>query len=144
MWSVSRGICLGVLLLLAWLDIRKRTLPGSLLLVCGAAALLYQVGARELPFYLPLGGALFGGAFLLLSRVSGEQFGYGDGAGILILGIYLGLWDVLAVVLTAFFLLALAVIPLLAVTKMSRKASLPFYPFLASAYVIFLVAKGGM
>lgn len=68
--------------------------------------------------------------------------GYGDSWAILILGIFLGLWGVLEVLAAAFLLLTLVSVVLLARKRMSRRLSVPFYPFLAAGYLISVWGGG--
>ncbi len=144
MWKVDQIAGLMILLALSVLDIRRRCLPAALLILCGAGAVLGQFCFRHTDPWLILGGVLTGGAFLLLSRVTREGIGYADSALILILGIYLGLWQLLEVLAGAFFLLLLAAIPLLAVRHMSRTCTLPFLPFLTGGYLAWFLAEGGI
>ena len=75
------------------------------------------------------GGAGVGILFLLVSKVTREGFGYGDSWAILALGIYLGLWGVLDVLVGTFCFLAVAALVCLTAKKMSRKHTIPFIPF---------------
>lgn len=44
---------------------------------------------------------------LWISKITNEAIGYGDSLAILILGIYLGIWGLLEVLMTAFFILGI-------------------------------------
>ena len=71
--------------------------PGRILCYGNRRVLLYQAVCRETDPALLAGGAAVGAGFLLLSKVTGEGIGYGDSWGILVLGLYLGLWKLLEV-----------------------------------------------
>ena len=77
-----------------------------------------------------LSGAVVGLLFLAIGKVTGEALGYGDGVLIGILGIYLGIWDLLGLLATTFFLTALFAAAVLVISKFKRKSAFPFVPFL--------------
>lgn len=76
-----------------------------------------------------------GAVFLLLSRITGEAFGYGDSILILVMGSFLGIRNMIYILTAAFTLAAAVSIVLLASRKFNRKSSFPFVPFLAAAYI---------
>lgn len=118
-------------------------MPVWLLYVTGVSALIYQVVFSETDIWQPLGGAVIGILFLFVSRITREGIGYGDSWGILILGVYLGIWELVEVLLTAFFILAVFSAVVLTGRKMTAKCRLPFYPFLAGGYLTVLFIEGG-
>ncbi len=144
MWEVDQILGLGILLALSIVDLRRRCLPAAVLILCGTGAILGQLGFRHTDPWLILGGVLTGGFFLLLSRMTRQGIGYADSLLIMILGIYLGLWQLMEVLAGAFFLLLLAAVPLLAVRHMSRNCTLPFLPFLTGGYLAWFLAEGGI
>lgn len=73
--------------------------------------------------------------FLLISRVSGESFGYGDSILILIIGIFLGFWNLMYLLLGAFSMAAVFSAVMMIKHRFNRKSSFPFVPFLAAAYL---------
>ena len=89
--------------------------------------------------WLILGGVGVGILFLAVSRFTGESMGYGDSWAILILGIYLGLWELLTALTGAFFLLAAVSAAGLAAKKMSKRLRIPFYPFLTAGYLMSVI-----
>lgn len=143
MEEISRGICMGILGFLSWEDVRRRKLSLRILILGGGAALIYQLfcGTDSLG-EIALGGSV-GVCFLIIGKVTGEKIGYGDGITILILGIYLGIWELLEVLAGTFFLLAVTGMICLVGKRFSRKQTLPFCPFLTAGYMIFLLCKGG-
>lgn len=129
---------LAILFFMAFWDFLHRKIPLWLLLGSCAGAVLYQVCFRALDFYLIAGGAAVGILFLAVSKMTGEGFGYGDSIGIFVLGLFLGLWNTIEVLCFAFFGLMAGAVWVLAVKKMSRKAAVPFYPFLTLGYALWL------
>lgn len=71
----------------------------------------------------------------MLSKWTREGLGYGDSWMILILGISLGLWDILLLLSIALICSGILAIMLLIRGKWSRKVSFPFVPFLMLGYV---------
>ena len=76
-----------------------------------------------------------GTVFLAVSKVTEEAFGYGDSVLILIMGGFLGFWDILALLTGAFILAAAFSLILLIRSRFQRKDTFPFVPFLTAAYL---------
>lgn len=142
MWKVADYICILLLFIVSVIDIRNREIPCYLLWIAAAASVIYHFAMCEQNIILILGGIIIGLCFLIISKVTREGLGYGDSYGILILGIYLGMWNLLTVLATSFFLLISVSIFFLWMRKMNRKISLPFYPFLTGGYLVFLLMGG--
>jgi len=130
---------------LAWvsvIDLRTRRIPVVLLIVWNLQAVIYRLyqvtGGRE-DAALFIGGIGVGAAFFLISRVTKEGIGYGDSWMILILGIYLGVWEILEVLAGTCLLLAAASVICLTAKRMSPSVALPFAPFLAAGYLLHVI-----
>lgn len=132
------------MLLISYIDIRVRQVPVPLLVLSGVAAGVYHLAVRETEPRILLGGAAVGFLFLLVSKVTEEGLGYGDSWGILILGIYLGLWELLGVLCVTFLFLFLFAMAALCIRKMSRSCTLPFFPFLTGGYLVTMLIGGGI
>ena len=81
-------ICFGgYLCVVSMWDIRKREIPVWLIAAGGilSASLGYFHG--KIPLVLMVTGALVGGVFLLISRLTQEAFGYGDSLMIAVTGV---------------------------------------------------------
>lgn len=142
MWTLSQIIGMGMLSVLSIVDIQFRKVPVEILAAANLAVLVYQIMFQREDLWLVLGGVAVGLVFLGISWVSRQKMGYGDSWAILILGIFLGLWGVLEVLAAAFLLLTLVSVVLLARKRMSRRLSVPFYPFLAAGYLISVWGGG--
>lgn len=142
MCTISNIICFLFLLYLSWSDGKERKVSAGVLAAAGLTAFLYQVLIEARDVRWIIGGILPGAVFILISKLTEEGIGYGDSLGILCLGIYLGFWQVLSVLMCAFFLLFCVLIPVLVKKKMSRKAGLAFYPFLTGG-VLWVLLMGG-
>ena len=141
MWKVNEVICLLILLFFSIMDIQMRKVSVYMLAAAGAGSILYQLLAGKMNLWLLAGGCLIGVSFVLLSKITDEGIGYGDSIGILVLGIFLGFWRMLTVISTAFFLLLCVLIPVMWKKRMSRKAALPFYPFLTGGYLCLMIME---
>ena len=142
MWTIDKVICLLFLIIVAVRDIQIKRISLCALITGGILSLIYQVFLGKMDLLLILGGVLTGGVFLLISKVTREGVGYGDSFLILILGIYLGFYQLLMVLSMAFFLLLCVSVPVLWLKKMSRKYTLPFLPFLTGGYLCFILTGG--
>lgn len=140
---VAKVICTCYLGILSWMDIKTKRIPMWILGAGILAAFVFRVLQRKQMMVLWLSGGAVGLVFLVVGKITREALGYGDGVLIGILGIYLGIWDLLCLLLTAFFLAALYAAGLLTVRKFRKKTAFPFVPFLGMAYIFMLVAGGG-
>lgn len=144
MWWIGRITGLCILFLFSYIDIRLRKVPVWLLYLSGVSAFIYQIFCSEKNIWLLLGGAGVGMLFLIISRVTEEGMGYGDSWGILVFGIYLGLWELIEVLLTAFFILAVFSVAVFIRKKLRGGYAIPFYPFLTGGYLTVMFIEGGV
>lgn len=142
--EVSRLVCFCVLAGASAADICFRKIPVKLLLAMNAAAVFYQLAVKEISMILVAGGIGVGIFSLAMSKFTGEGIGYGDSLCMLSLGIYLGLWNVLEVLAITFFILTVGAVFLLLQKKMSRKCTLPFFPFLTAGYLLWFIGETGL
>lgn len=144
MWEIDQIVCLGLLIIVSAIDIKYRKIPVEILMAMNVGAVIFQCLCHREEVVLIAGGVAAGIVFLAISKMTEEGVGYGDSLGILGLGIYLGLWKLFEILASAFFLLALCAIVVLASKRMSRKIALPFYPFLTAAYVLWMIGGIGV
>lgn len=71
-----------------------------------------------------------GAGFFLLSFISGEKVGYGDGWVLLMIGLFLGVYRCFLILLTGLLAESAVAIVLLACRKIQRDREIPFSPFL--------------
>ena len=116
-------------------DLKTRRLPVWLMIMGSVTAVIFRISHWEDGALLWLGGMLTGMFFIAVSWRTGEQVGYGDSWMILILGLYLGLWDVLWLLSIAFTCSGIVAVILLIKGKWSKKVSFPFIPFLMLGYM---------
>lgn len=68
--------------------------------------------------------------FWMLGFVSREKVGYGDGWILVMIGLFVGLWECFLILMTALIFGSVIVLILLASGKVSRDYQIPFVPFL--------------
>lgn len=134
MWTISHMIMMSYLAILSAIDMRERKVPAAFLAIGMIAVILDKMILGQFPsresVFLYGGGIAVGIIFLMVSLLTQEMFGYGDSCLIVILGLYLGLWDLLCMLTLAFLTCAMLSLFGLVTKKLSRKESLPFIPFL--------------
>ena len=128
-----------ILVVLAVIDVRRRQVPVWSLFVLLFLAVICRVLIHRVTVWDALAGAAAGMVFLLISKITGEGFGYADSALIFILGIFLGFQKLFVLLATAFFLAAVFAGVGLLTGRFSRKHAFPFIPFLAFSYVGLLL-----
>lgn len=93
MWEIIQLMFFIYLGVLSVLDIQTGKLPVWLLTAGGICVILYQFVQREIPWELCLAEAAVGGSFLIVSKVTQGNFGYGESLLILLLGVGVGFWN---------------------------------------------------
>lgn len=134
-WLICQTVFAGYMIVLAVMDIRWKKLSLMILLsgtVPLAAGFLCD---REIHIILLAAGAAVGAIFLIISRVTEDSFGYGDSILIMIMGGFLGFWNILSLLTAAFSMAALFSIFMLIRKRFHRKSAFPFVPFLTAAYI---------
>lgn len=133
------GCC--YLLVLSVQDYRERMISGMLLEIGAATAVCSQILWKQSSLWECIGGILLGLLFIGISKLTREGFGYGDSILIMILGIYIGIWDLIYVLVIAFSLTAICSIFILIKFRFHRQKVLPFVPFLTVGYMSFLLLE---
>lgn len=134
-WTICRVLFSAYLCVLTVMDIRRQQLSLLFLLSGFFLAAAGMLCGRSIhPLLLAAGGGV-GIVFLMASRVTGESFGYGDSLLIVIMGTFLGFWNILSVLTAAFLLAAVFSAVMLVTRKFNRKSAFPFVPFLTLAYM---------
>lgn len=142
MWTISKVLAMAVLTGLSVMDYRIRKVPRDVLLLCMAGVIIYQVLTGNVDWKLSVAGGLSGILFLWISKITNEAIGYGDSLAILILGIYLGIWGLLEVLMTAFFILGIIGLTCVVIKRKKKGLAFPFYPFLTVGYLLGVCIGG--
>lgn len=135
----EQALCiLGMLLIASLYDIKLKKIPNRLLLITGAASILYRLLFLWPSFFPLFHGLILGIGFYFLARITGEAFGKGDAILMGILAINMGGYLSLAVFFIALFLAAIGSVFFSIRKGFYRKAALPFVPFLTLSYSLTL------
>lgn len=123
----------------------KRFLSGRFFYFLAGSLICTALKIKEVPGELwdvsrdVMLGSLPGISLLLFGKLSGWAVGSADGIIVLVLGIYLGFWQVLSVLSGAFLTAVMAAGFLLAVKKKDRKYEIPFIPFLFGGMMFSII-----
>lgn len=142
MFEISHIACCVYLGMLSVIDIWMQKLPLWLLAAGGVGAGIIRTVQKEVPLIIVLSGAAVGIVFLVVSKITEEGFGYGDSLLILFLGIFLGFWSLLGVLMGAFLLSAIFAVIALVCKRLKRNTRYPFVPFLLAAYIVWMCLGG--
>ncbi|RGS77931.1 prepilin peptidase [Coprococcus sp. AF21-14LB] len=115
---------------LGMLDWKQHRLPKLLLGALTVLAVIARVGGN-ISFPVFISGMIPGVLFLILSCMTREGVGYGDGWIVLILGVVFGLWKTVYICMIALFGMACAAIFGMSFLHWDKKKRLAFVPFLA-------------
>lgn len=132
--------CCGALLLLGYLsarDIRMKQIPAVSLLGSGILAVLYVLSGDNAGVSYFAGCMLPGVVFLLISFLTKEKIGYGDGAAILVFGLWTGGVFCMIAAVISIFLSGIYALCLLITGR--NKTLIPYMPFLLAAMEVVLL-----
>lgn len=119
----------------SWLDLRTRELPLKFFGIFGFLALGCNVVWNYQKIQSLLAGGAVGIFFLSLGWLTKEAIGYGDGLGILILGMFEGVKNVSLILFGAFLLGGIYGGYRMLTKKSKATDTLPFFPFLMLSYL---------
>lgn len=136
--NVVEGIILAGLILLAFLDIKKREIPVVPVVAAGVMLVVYRLCTGAGTGIIAV-GLLPGLVMMFLSFCTRGGIGVGDGLVLCVLGVGCGVEQAVAVLGLAFVLAALTAAILLATGKAGRKTEFPFLPCVLAGYIIGLL-----
>lgn len=116
-------------------DIYKQKLPIGYLLFFSICVIWHQITEGKMVWYELVMGAGVGVIFLMISKMTEEQIGYGDSWMILNMGIFLGVWRVLLMLCLGFTICAVFSGIGMMCRKLRKESRIPFLPFLLIAYM---------
>ncbi len=117
-------------------DLRNRQISVRLCMITGVLGVVMQwVMGTHKPGDLILGVAV-GIGFLVLAFLTREKIGFGDGMVLIVLGILVGGFQSLNILLWGLILCTLWGILMIVFFKVERGSTVPFVPFLAIASVV--------
>lgn len=128
-------ICLIIILgVICVFDIKRKKIPVYMLIVLAAAGIISNFTVGEFDIEKRIIAMLPGMILLIVSMITKQQIGYGDGLIILIMGLYIDIDDILSIVLSSFLLSSIAAIILMTVFKKKKNFEMAFSPFLLIGY----------
>ena len=128
-------ICLIIILgVICVFDIKRKKIPVYMLIVLAAAGIISNFTVGEFDIEKRIIAMLPGIILLIVSMITKQQIGYGEGLIILIIGLYIDIDDILSIVLSSFLLSSIAAIILMTVFKKKKNFEMAFSPFLVIGY----------
>lgn len=130
--------CMGLIILavLAAQDIKEKKISVDKLIVFIVMAVLYRIFIKQFSWQEILGCIIPGSILLLLSRVTREGIGYGDGMTVLVLGLWTGGWFALHVM--GIGIILSGIYAAVCLVRKKRDA-IPFVPFLLAGMEVALI-----
>ncbi len=117
-------------------DMRKKEVPLEIYPVFLLPVIILHLAQRD--WLNPLVAVVLAGIFYLLAKYSKQAIGYGDAVAIPLLCLLGGFQTAGVIILMALVLVGTVGLVLLISRKANRKTEVPFIPFLAAAYLIYL------
>lgn len=114
----------------AYYDMKDQKIPLCFLIIFLGIGSYCNLFLRYQSFVSIFGGFIIGSLFLAFGWLTQEKIGYGDGIALIVLGIFGGGKNLLAVLFLAFFLSGIYGIWLLVRAKVPGTKEIPFFPFL--------------
>ena len=128
-------ICLIIILgVICVFDIKRKKISVYMLIILAAAGIISNFTVGEFDIEKRIIAMLPGMILLIVSMITKQQIGYGDGMIILIMGLYIDIDDILSIVLSSFLLSSIAAIILMTVFKKKKNFEMAFSPFLLIGY----------
>lgn len=140
-------ILISSLILLAYIDFRKKIIPNKILLamlvlrltLISIEALLYKNMVYSILLSSFLGLIVGGGAFLLVALILKNSIGMGDIKLVAVIGFYVGIENLFSCVICSLLISLICGVVLILAKKISSKDMIPFAPFLMLGTFITLV-----
>ena len=134
----------------AYTDLKKRQISLLSVLLTGILGIAILIPAQTRQWILSDGesiksllfGIAVGGGLYLLSLATDGAIGRGDALVFTLMGLYLGLYRLLFLLMGSFLLCGFTGSVLLLLKKAGRKSKLPLIPFVLMAYLILLLWEG--
>jgi prepilin signal peptidase PulO-like enzyme (type II secretory pathway) len=123
------------------IDIREQAVSHEIIItsyICGLCVLIWN---KDLAWWEPLlSGAVYGLVFALISRATHSALGFGDALITGAIGVYLGFFHTLIVVVYAVIFGGLLSLILFILKRVTKQSTLPFAPFLAIGFFASIIS----
>lgn len=103
--------------------------------VFGAVGLICWLVVRDCTLAEAAVALLPGILLLAISKITGEALGYGDGICVLVMGMYIRLWSLIWILVSAMMMAAVWAGVIMVVQGKNKRHEFPFIPFLMAAYL---------
>lgn len=118
-----------------YFDIKDRELPIPFFVFFAVTGMLCNLFWRYQSITNAVIGIGTGGIFLLAGWITKEAIGYGDGIGLMVLGLFEGWEGMIPIVITAFLFSGIYGLWRIIGCGQSGSDTMPFYPFLFLALI---------
>ncbi len=141
---VLKIVLIVLLLVASVVDFRIKEIHIAVIIGCGLLSLVYSIAAvylGECTVFDTLLALIPGAIMLLVSRLSRQRLGYGDGLMALAVAPVFGLEGVMFALFIAFSASGMLSIILLILRKAGRNTRIPFLPFMTVGLGVMMLAK---
>lgn len=134
----------GMFLYLSAEDIKRKTVPVIPMMIWGMVGIVLHIAMGRINDMQMLLGMIPGVAAYILSILTKEKIGRGDALLLVVTGIYMGFWGNIIMLWVGLIFAAIGGVAAIVIFKKKKSDELPFIPFLAAAYVMYIISNGGM
>lgn len=139
-FNIVRILILGIFLLIEGVrDIKQKKISIISVMITSVLGIFLQIPNIADVWLSLTGGVIVGIIFLIISKLTKEKIGCGDGWVMLTAGICLGFRGVICLLSVSLFIASVFSIVLLLFKKVGRKTELPFVGFMIPGYVLSLI-----
>lgn len=132
-----------LLLLCSAIDIKRKEIPASMLVVLGITTILFFFGSAKGAWggniCVFAKGMIPGILLLAAAKVSKEHIGCGDGIVLMGIGSVVGAGKCMLIFAMALVMAGIFAFGIIVVRRVSKNYKIPFVPFLTMAYLLGLI-----
>ena len=142
-FMIQEGVLFGFLTVCSLQDMKEKKVKLGVLFWFAILGLVIHLTTFQQSLSEMAGGMLVGGFVLLLSFLTRESIGKGDGLLLMVTGLYLGMRQNMLLLLIGIFLAGICALFLFVFGKKRKKDDIPFIPFLFASYLCMLGMQYG-
>ncbi len=142
-FMIQEGVLFGFLTVCSLQDMKEKKVKLGVLFWFAILGLVIHLVTFQQSLSEMAGGMLVGGGVLLLSFLTRESIGKGDGLLLMVTGLYLGMRQNMLLLLIGIFLAGICALFLFVFGKKRKKDDIPFIPFLFAGYLCMLGMQYG-
>jgi prepilin signal peptidase PulO-like enzyme (type II secretory pathway) len=122
-------------------DIREKRISIIISLIFGAIGIIINIIFNQYNIISILLAMLLGFIMILISKVTKEAIGIGDGIILVVMGLFTGVYNNLLILLYGLILSSIVSCFFLITKKLDKKDKIPFIPYLLAGYIIILAVE---